>query len=65
MDSLGILAIHTGTTEEFFTNLNSASNKVTLHIMNLIVQDREDLRERQDHRYLILNHLLFRQSVKN
>jgi hypothetical protein len=43
-----ILAIHPGTTKEFFTNLNSPSNKETLPIMNLIVQDREDLRERQE-----------------
>jgi hypothetical protein len=43
-----ILAIHPGTTKEFFTNLNSPSNKDTQPIMNLIVQDREDLRERQE-----------------
>ena len=43
-----ILAIHPGTTKEFFTNLNSPSNKETQPIMNLIVQDREDLRERQE-----------------
>jgi hypothetical protein len=42
-----ILAMHPGTTEEFFTKLNSPSNKETLPIMNLIVQDREDLQERQ------------------
>ena len=42
-----ILAMHPGTTGEFFTKLNSPSNKEALPIMNLIIQDREDLRERQ------------------
>jgi len=42
-----ILTMLPGTTEEFFTKLNSLSNNETLPVMNLIVQDREDLRERQ------------------
>ena len=42
-----ILTMHPGTTEEFFTKLNSLSNNETLPIMNLVVQDKEDLRERQ------------------
>jgi hypothetical protein len=42
-----VLTILPGTTEEFFTNLNSLSNNETLPIMNLVVQDKEDLRERQ------------------
>jgi hypothetical protein len=36
-----------GTTEEFFTKLNSLPNNETLPIMNLVVQDKKDLRERQ------------------
>ena len=42
-----ILTMLPGTTEEFFTKLNSLSNNETLPIMNLVVQDKEDLRERQ------------------
>ena len=42
-----VLTILPGTTEEFFTNLNSLSNNETLPIMNLVVQDKENLRERQ------------------
>jgi hypothetical protein len=42
-----VLTILPGTTEEFSTNLNSLSNNETLPIMNLVVQDKEDLRERQ------------------
>lgn len=42
-----VLTMLPGTTEEFFTKLNSLSNNETLPVMNLIVQDREDLRERQ------------------
>ena len=39
-----ILTMLPGTTEEFFTNLNSLSNNETLPIMNLVVQDKEDLK---------------------
>jgi hypothetical protein len=42
-----VLTMLPATTEEFFTKLNSLSNNETLPVMNLIVQDREDLRERQ------------------
>ncbi|HSA74668.1 MAG TPA: hypothetical protein VLE21_00595 [Candidatus Nitrosocosmicus sp.] len=42
-----ILTMLPGTTEEFFTKLNSLSNNETLPIMNLVVQDKKDLRERQ------------------
>lgn len=42
-----ILTMLPGTTEEFFTKLNSLPNNETLPIMNLVVQDKEDLRERQ------------------
>ena len=42
-----ILTMLPGTTEEFFTKLNSLSNNETLPVMNLVVQDKEDLRERQ------------------
>ena len=42
-----ILTMLPGTTEEFFTELNSLSNNETLPVMNLVVQDKEDLRERQ------------------
>ena len=42
-----ILTILPGTTEEFFTKLNSLPNNETLPIMNLVVQDKGDLRERQ------------------
>jgi len=42
-----ILTILPGTTEEFFTKLNSLSKNETLPIMNLVVQDKEDLKERQ------------------
>ncbi|CAN5889661.1 hypothetical protein BH23THE1_BH23THE1_19590 [soil metagenome] len=42
-----ILTMLPGTTEEFFTKLNSLSNNETLPVMNLIVQDKEELRERQ------------------
>jgi hypothetical protein len=42
-----VLTMLPGTTEEFFTKLNSLSNNETLPVMNLIVQDRQDLRERQ------------------
>lgn len=42
-----ILTILPGTTEEFFTKLNSLPNNETLPIMNLVVQDKENLRERQ------------------
>ena len=41
------LTILPATTEEFFTKLNSLPNNETLPIMNLVVQDKEDLRERQ------------------
>jgi len=42
-----ILTMLPGTTEEFFTRLNSLSNNETLPVMNLVVQDKGDLRERQ------------------
>jgi hypothetical protein len=42
-----ILTMLPGTTEEFFTKLNSLSSNETLPVMNLVVQDKEDLRERQ------------------
>ena len=42
-----ILTILPSTTQEFFTNLNSLSNNETLPIINLVVQDKEDLKERQ------------------
>jgi hypothetical protein len=42
-----ILTMLPGTTEEFFTKSNSLSNNETLPVMNLVVQDKEDLRERQ------------------
>lgn len=42
-----ILTILPGTNEEFFTKLNSLPNNETLPIMNLVVQDKGDLRERQ------------------
>jgi hypothetical protein len=42
-----ILTMLPGTTEEFFTKLNSLSNNETLPILNLVVQDKDDLRERQ------------------
>jgi hypothetical protein len=42
-----ILTMHPGTTEEFFTKLNSLSNNETLPVINLVVQDKEDLREQQ------------------
>ena len=42
-----ILTMLPGTTEEFFTKLNSLPNNETLPIMNLVVQDKGDLRERQ------------------
>ena len=42
-----ILTMLPGTTEEFFTKLNSLSNNETLPVMNLVVQDKEDLKERQ------------------
>ena len=42
-----ILTILPSTTQEFFTDLNSLSNNETLPIINLVVQDKEDLKERQ------------------
>ena len=42
-----ILTILPSTSQEFFTNLNSLSNNETLPIINLVVQDKEDLKERQ------------------
>ena len=42
-----ILTMLPGTTEEFFTKLNSLSNNETLPVMNLVVQDKGDLKERQ------------------
>jgi hypothetical protein len=42
-----ILTMLPGTTEEFFAKLNSLSSNETLPVMNLVVQDKEDLRERQ------------------
>lgn len=42
-----ILTMLPATTEEFFTKLNSLSNNETLPVMNLIVQDKEDLKDRQ------------------
>ena len=42
-----ILTMLPGTTEEFFTKLNSLPYNETLPVMNLVVQDKEDLRERQ------------------
>ncbi len=42
-----ILTMLPATTEEFFTKLNSLSNNETLPLMNLVVQDKGDLRERQ------------------
>lgn len=42
-----ILTILPSTTQEFFTDLNSLSNNDTLPIINLVVQDKEDLKERQ------------------
>ncbi len=42
-----ILTMLPGTTEEFFTKLNLLPNNETLPIMNLVVQDKGDLRERQ------------------
>jgi hypothetical protein len=42
-----ILTMLPGTTEEFFTKLNSLSDNETLPVLNLVVQDKEDLRERQ------------------
>jgi len=42
-----ILTLLPGTTEEFFTKLNSLPHNETLPVMNLVVQDKEDLRERQ------------------
>ena len=46
-DSGIILTILPSTTQEFFTDLNSLSNNDTLPIINLVVQDKEDLKERQ------------------
>ena len=37
-----ILTLLPGTTEEFFTMLNSQSDNETLPVMNLVVQDKED-----------------------
>jgi hypothetical protein len=42
-----ILTLLPGTTEEFFTKLNSLSDNETLPVINLVVQDKGDLRERQ------------------
>jgi len=42
-----ILTILPSTTQEFFANLKSLSNNETLPIINLVVQDKEDLKERQ------------------
>lgn len=42
-----VLTMLPATNEEFFTKLNSLSNNETLPIMNLVVQDKEDLKERQ------------------
>lgn len=42
-----ILTMLPATKEEFFTKLNSLSNNETLPIMNLVVQYKEDLKERQ------------------
>ncbi|MDF0681141.1 MAG: hypothetical protein P0116_09275 [Candidatus Nitrosocosmicus sp.] len=42
-----ILTILPSTTQEFFTNLNSLSNDETLPIINLVIQDKEDLKQRQ------------------
>jgi hypothetical protein len=42
-----ILTMLPGTTEEFFTKLNTLSNDETLPVINLVIQDKEDLRERQ------------------
>ena len=42
-----ILTMLPATTKEFFTKLNSLSNNETLPLMNLVVQDKGDLRERQ------------------
>ena len=42
-----ILTLLPATTQEFFTNLNSLSNNETLPIINLVIQDKEDLMERQ------------------
>ena len=41
-----VLTLLPGTTEEFFTNLNSLSNNETRAVMHLVVQDKEDLKER-------------------
>jgi hypothetical protein len=42
-----ILTLLPGTTEEFFTKLNSLSDNEILPVMNLVVQDKEDLQDRQ------------------
>lgn len=42
-----ILTMLPGTTQEFFNKLRSLSNNETLPVMNLIVQDKENLKERQ------------------
>ncbi len=41
-----VLTLLPGTTEEFFTKLNSLSNNETMPVMNLVIQDKEDLKER-------------------
>lgn len=42
-----VLTMIPGTTEEFFTRLNTLPDNETLPILNLVVQDKTDLRERQ------------------
>ncbi len=41
-----VLTLLPGTTEEFFTNLNSLSNNEIMPVTHLVIQDKEDLKER-------------------
>jgi hypothetical protein len=43
-----IIAMHPGTTQEFFDKLSSGAGDEPIPIMNLVVQDKADLRERQN-----------------
>jgi hypothetical protein len=42
-----ILTMHPGTSEEFFSIIDSPENKETVPIMSLVVQDKSELRDRQ------------------
>lgn len=42
-----IIAMHPGTTQEFFAKLSSGTGDEPIPIVNLVVQDKADLRERQ------------------